>query len=222
MQFLLDSLRPHFPRDYDRHQQSREKSMQTAIKRVLNDGFTGLGYLENIKLRLNGRELTDIDLVVTEEATGTVLLCQIKYQDLYSADIHSRHVRTTRLKDQVGRWLGALKGWMNTVGDAGIRASFRLPKNFPLREVHLLVISKHYAYPLKDMAQNLNTTYASWIQFFNSIELIKRDVPQVRKLGDLFAMLKKTEAPGGQQEYLSEPRSEWIIRKLKFTIRQDQ
>ncbi|TIM70925.1 MAG: hypothetical protein E5Y58_13845 [Mesorhizobium sp.] len=55
MQFLLDSLRHHFPRDYDTHQQSREASLQTAIKRVLNEGFTDLRYHENIKLRLDGR-----------------------------------------------------------------------------------------------------------------------------------------------------------------------
>jgi hypothetical protein len=44
IQFLLDSLRHSFKSDYDKHQQSREKSMQVAIKRVLNDCFTELEY----------------------------------------------------------------------------------------------------------------------------------------------------------------------------------
>ena len=93
--------------------------MQTAIKRVLNDGFSGLEYLENIKIKLRGSEVTDIDLVVTEKATGTVLLCQLKYQDLYGADIHSRHIRTTRLKDHTSRWLASLTNWIGAVGDSG-------------------------------------------------------------------------------------------------------
>lgn len=221
MQFLLDSLRHHFPEDYDRHQQSREKSMQTAIKRVLNDGFAGLSYLENIKVKLNGRLKTDIDLVVTEERTGTVFLCQLKYQELYGSDLHAKHIRTTRLKNQVNHWLESIDDWIGTEGEAGIRASLRLPKNFPTLSVYRLVISKHYGYPLKDFARSNNTTYANWAQFINSIELVKKEMPDSQNLSDLIATLKRTEAPGGPQEHLPEPRVEWIINDLKFTVGQE-
>jgi len=220
MQFLLNSLRHHFPGDYNRHQLSREKSMQAAIKRLLNEGFVGLNYLENIKVRLDCRVLTDIDLVVTEESTGTVFLCQLKWQELYGADIHAQHVRTTRLKDQVNSWIASLDDWIGAVGETGVRRSLRLPKNFPTLSVCRLVISKHYAYTLKDSACNSDTAYANWIQFINSIVLVKKEHPTSRKLGDLFAILKKMEAPGGLQEHLAEPRTEWIIKNLKFTVMQ--
>ena len=42
-----------------------------------------------------------------------------------------------------------------------------------------------------------------------------------RKLLDLIAMLKKMEAPSGLQEHLAEPRVEWVINNLKFTVRQE-
>ena len=222
MQFLLDSLRFHFPGDYDRHQRSRERSMQLAIKRVLNDGFPGLTYLENIKIRLGGRVLTDIDLVAMEEATGTVFLCQLKHQELYGANLHSRQVRTTRLRDDTSRWLSSVANWIETVGETGIRQSLQLPRKFPPLSVYRLVISRHYAYPLKDLAQGDDTTYANWNQFFNAIELAKQQMPQDRKLADFMTLLKKYEAPGGTQEHLPEPDTEWIIRDLKFTIRQEQ
>lgn len=221
MQFLLNSLRHHFPGDYDKHQQSREKSMQTAIKRVLNEVFVDLNYLENIKVRFNGRVLTDIDLVITEESTGTVFLCQLKYQELYGSDIHAKYVRTKRLKDQANSWIASLDDWISAVGEAGVRASLRLSKKFPTLSVYRLIISKHYAYPLKDLAHNSDTACANWIQFINSIELIKMENPNNRKLGNLVEMLKMTEAPGGLQEHLAEPRSEWKINKLKFTVRQE-
>lgn len=222
MQFLLESLRHHFPKEYDRHQQSREKSMQTAIKRVLNQGFDGLLYRENIKIRQDGRVLTDIDLVAMEEDTGTIFLCQLKYQELYGADLHSKHIRTSRLKEQAGRWLASLEDWIGTVGEAGIRASLQLPKSFPTLSVYRLIISRHYGYPLKDLAQKDHTAYANWNQFFNSVELVKQEPSDRRKLGDVVAMLKKTEAPRGRQEYLVEPRSEWTIRTLKFTVIQEE
>ena len=220
MQFLLESLRHHFPDDYNQHQQSREKAMQAAIKRVLNAGFVGLKYLENIKVKLSGRLLTDIDLIVTEESTGTVLLCQLKHQELYGSDLHAKYARTTRLKDHVKTWLASLDDWVNAEGEAGIRASLRLSKNFPPISVHRLVISRHYGYPLKDLAQNTETAYANWTLFFNTIELVKKEMPDCRKLGDLVAKLK-AEASTVPQKHLAEPRSEWIIRNLKFTVKQE-
>ena len=185
-----DSLRHHFPDDYVRHQQSREKSLQTAIRRILNEGFEGLSYLENIKVRRNGRVLTDIDLVVIEEDTGTVFLCQLKHQELYGSDIHAKQIRTKRLKDQVNSWIASLDEWVCAVGEAGVRASLQLPKNFPTLSIYRLVISKHYGYPLKDLALDSNTAYANWIQFFNSIELVKKENTNIGKLADLVAMLK--------------------------------
>ena len=185
--------------------------MQVAIKRVLNEGFIGLEYLENIRVRLDGRMLTDIDLVVTEEDTGTVFLCQLKYQELYGADLHAKHIRTTRLKEQVNRWLASIDEWISAVGEAGIRISLRLPKSFPRLAVYRLVISKHYGYSLKDLAHNTETAYANWVQFVNSVELVKKEMPESRKLGDLVAMLKKMEAPSGLQKHLAEPKTEWVI-----------
>ncbi|MGF6872726.1 hypothetical protein [Paraburkholderia sp. MM5477-R1] len=221
MQFLLNSLRHHYPRDYDKRQQSREKSMQTAIKRVMDDAFSGLAYLENIKIRLGGRELTDIDLVVMEESTGAVFLCQLKYQDIYGADLRSKHARTTRLRDQTIRWLTSLDEWIEAVGEAGVRASLRLPRRFPTLRVYRLVITKHYSFPLKDVAHKVDTAHANWLQLFNSIELLKLKLPDGHTLADLVAMLKSMEAPGGQQAHHHEPRSEWIIDSIKFTITQD-
>lgn len=221
MQFLLDSLRHHYPKEYDRHQQSREKTMQVAIKRVLNGGFDGLSYRENVKVRMGGRVVTDIDLVVMEPATGTIFLCQLKHQDLYGADLASKHIRTSRLKDQVSRWLTTLEDWIESVGEAGIRSSLQLHRHFPPLSVYRVVISRHYGYPLRELAKKDHTAYANWNQFFNSIELIKQGMTK-GTLVDLIGMLKKTEQPGGIQEYSYEPKSEWRIRNLKFTVRQDQ
>lgn len=221
MQFLLNSLRHHFTRDYDKHQASREKSMQTALKRVLNQGFDGLSYMENIKIRLDGRVLTDIDLIIIEKSTGIVFLCQLKYQELYGSDVHAKHVRTERLKNQINSWITSVDLWIDAVSEAGVRASLRLPKYFPTLSVYRLIISKHYSYPLKDLANSSDTVHANWIQFCNSIELLKMERPDSRKLCDLVATLKRTEAPGGPQEHLAEPQSEWIINSLKFTTRQE-
>ncbi len=221
MLFMLNSLRHHFPEDYDKQQQLREKSMQAATRRVLDQVFVELNYLENIKVRLNGRLLTDIDLVVTEESTGTVFLCQLKHQELYGSDIHAKHLRTKRLKDQINSWNASIDNWIGVVGEAGVRASLQIPKNFPPLSVYRLVISKHYAYPLKSLTFNSDTACVNWIEFFNSVVTVKMKKNKSRKLGDLVTLLKKVDTPDDLPEFLSEPRSEWVINNLKFTIRQE-
>jgi len=223
MQFLLNSLRHHFPRDYSINQQSREEAMRAAIKRLLNGGFVGLNYLGNIKIRLDGSMLTDIDMVVTEESTGTIFLCQLKWQELYGADVQAQNIRATRLKDQVNSWIASLDDWIAGVGEGGVRRSLRLPKSFPPLSVYRLIISKHYCYPLKDLKYGNDTAYANWIQLFNSIELVKKESPspESRKLSAIVAMLKRMEAPAGPQEHLAEPRTEWIIKNLRFSVRQE-
>lgn len=221
MEFLLQSLRHHFPAEYNRHQQSREKSMQMAMKRVLNSGFKGLQYLDNIKLRSEGKLLTDVDLVVMEERTGAVLLCQLKHQELYGEDFISRHNRGAHLKEEVARWLAAVDGWVASVGEAGIRSSFRLAKIFLSPSIFRVVVSRHHGYPIKSLAQRADTAYSTWDQFFNSIELLKAQDSADRGLLDLVTIMKRMESPGGEQQHADEPSVEWIIRDLKFTVRQE-
>jgi hypothetical protein len=47
IQILLNGLRHHFPDDYNSNQQTREASIQRAIKRILRDSFEGLGGVIN-------------------------------------------------------------------------------------------------------------------------------------------------------------------------------
>lgn len=79
VQYLLDSLRYHFPGEYDQNQRTREKSMQRAVRRVLDAIIPRLEYRDNVHLRKGGKMLTDIDVVVLEPATGVAVLIQLKH-----------------------------------------------------------------------------------------------------------------------------------------------
>jgi len=108
VRFLLESLRFHYPKEYDKHQRGREASMQCAVRRVLDETFRDLEYRENVTLKLGGRTLTDIDLVVLEKRTGLVILCQLKHQELFGSDLHAKRLRGDRLKKEVRAWIEAL------------------------------------------------------------------------------------------------------------------
>jgi hypothetical protein len=220
MQFLLNSLKHHFPREYDTHQRTRESAMQAAIKRVLNGGFAGLEFVENVKLKRSSRTLTDIDLVAAEPGTGVVLLMQLKHQDLFGMDFHARHLRTTRLNEQVERWLEVVKDWAGTTEDAVIRKTLRLSDSTVPARLYRVIVTRHYGYSLGNVAHAPDIAFANWNQFFNAIRLVKQSID---KPGLLDLILKLREGVElAKQAHLSEPRSEWIIGDLKFTTVQEE
>jgi hypothetical protein len=220
MQFLLDSLRQHFPRHYDENQRGREKSMQIAIRRILDDVFCGLEYRDNVRLRLDRRTLTDIDVVVLEPATGAILLIQLKHQDIYGMDIHSRHARGVRLKQQSEKWLAAVREWVDRSADADIASALRLPRNFPPPHMYRVLLARHFGYPVADLDRQPDFAFANWNQFYNAT-LQARQTPGQPTLADFVTLLQGGESPGGPQHHHAGPRSEWIINELSFTTRQE-
>jgi hypothetical protein len=219
MQFLLDSLRHRFPEDYDRNQQSREKSMQAAITRHLNGCLDALEYRENVKVRINGKIRTDIDLVILDKQSGCILLMQLKSQDSYGHDLHAKQVRTSRLKEQVSDWLKTLQEWTDTAELAEVRSSLRLPKEFPPPRIHKVVISKHYASALNEIAAATDTICATWLQLFNALVIVERRPAQDRSLENLLRVLGDAACPGGPKSYFNGPDTDWILNDLVYAVR---
>lgn len=175
VRYLLESLRFHHSKEYDIHQQGRELSMQRGVRRVLNDAINGLGYRDNVVLRIDKRALTDIDLVVLESRTGLVILCQIKHQELYGADLHAQRVRGDRLSKQASVWIKTVDEWIKNTQGKRIRDTLQLPKEFPEPIVRKLLISRHYSYPLKDIISREDEYHCNWPNLVNATLIAKKD-----------------------------------------------
>lgn len=220
VQFLLGSLRYHFPADYNKMQQLREASLRRAVKRVLLELFGGLCYSDNVRLRIPGRVLTDADFVASDASTGTVLLFQLKHQELYGADLHARRMRTARLQQEVGHWLQAVSEWLRTVGPDGLRSALRLSKSFPTPTVHFLILGRHYVFPVRELAREEHVHYGTWDQFYNAAQLVKARSAKSAKIEDLLTALDATVAPAGAQHHSWEEPVRWTVDDLSFVIRQ--
>ncbi|MDM5103462.1 hypothetical protein [Aeromonas salmonicida] len=216
VRYMLESLRFHFPKDYDKNQANREGSFQRACKRVLNEVFKGLDYLENIKIRVNGQTMSDIDLVVLEKRTGTILLIQLKHQELYGSDIHAKTIRTNRLNKQVSNWMDVVEKWIHLAGQQVIKSTLKLESDWPKDlNVYRMVLSRHYAHSLKSIVNGDDATYANWPQFYNCNQIVKRDCSRP-SLNDLVCLLKKNQVELNGVDYLEEPATHWKVNKLEF------
>lgn len=221
-QFMLEALRYHFPREYDQHQRKREASMQRALARILDADFGGLDYRQNITLRVEGRTLTDIDLVVTDNSFGVIFLVQLKFQDLYGGDLRAERTRSERLLAEADRWLSAVEKWLASVGHDRIKSALRLPKKFEISQVYRLIVTRHFAHPLSRLQLDEHTAYATWLQLVNAVELMKRDQGSIKTLSGLFRMLRKHVVAAPVQEHQSEDATEYNLDSLKFVVRQGE
>ncbi|EHK9186206.1 hypothetical protein VXI04_004480 [Vibrio vulnificus] len=221
VRYLLESLRFHFPKDFDKNQASRETAFQRACVRVLNNTYSGLEYRENVKFRLNGQVLSDIDLVVLQKSTGTILLIQLKHQELYGSDIHAKSTRNARLNKQIQSWMSAVNKWKDHVGSKGVRETLGIKGSEWPQDLNIyrIALSRHFVHSLKSMVFEEDTAFANWPQFYNSNQIVQRDCSEPT-LDDLVATLRMHQYQPEMVTHLEEPTTQWIIGDLKFKTSQ--
>ena len=172
--FLLNSLRFHFPKDYDRNQQTREGAMQRALRRLLNETLPGLTLVDNVVIRRNGKRVTDIDFAAVDDVEGTVILFQLKHQDAYGGDVRKRSNRSARLKKEVEHWLHATRAWLEDE-PSELKRALRLRKEAKCEHIYLVVIAKHFAHFLSTVDLREDAAYATWVQFFDALTRLQSE-----------------------------------------------
>ena len=188
--FLLESLRYNFPGEFDRHQRTREASMQRALRRMLAQEFPELTFRENIRIRRGRQVATDIDLVVIEPGTATAMLLQLKHQDAYSGDMKRRNSRSRRLVAETSGWLSAVQSWLAEAGPLEIASTLQLKQTSAIHRFHIVAVCRNYAHFLHPLAEHPQFAYANWMQFHDALVRM-RPQGDLRTLSGLFGVLRR-------------------------------
>lgn len=215
--FLIESLKFHFPSDFDKNQTTREESLRRAAIRVLSTDMVDLEFLQEIKIRSNGAIATDIDLVIIERSTGSIVLCQLKHQDSYGMDVGGEILRSQRLIKQVRNWLDIVHAWSTNDHDV-IRSSLQLPKSFVLSQIYTLTIARHFAHPLRDVCKlQLGDLYCNFVQLIDCLSVLRGSNDRTWK-----ALAHQLQSIPVQQANMRAPRrpiDKWRIGNVKFSVR---
>jgi hypothetical protein len=99
------------------------------------------------KLRRDGRVVTDIDAAIFDNATGDLVLFQLKWQDFTSSSIRTQRSKAKNFSDQVQGWAKKTASWIDQFGAAALcRAlKIRLPTGVGLRYIRLMAIGRSNA-----------------------------------------------------------------------------
>ena len=218
MEFLLGALRRAYPREYDAHQQLREGSFQTAVEGLLGSSFPNLEMRRNIKLRREGRELTDVDLAVIDLQQGHLLLIQLKFQDVTRGDFRVEASRIGRFRDESVRWLDTVSQWLSSTDVQTLRSTFRIPRGMRINRIRKLILARHQAWSLRSVRLDDDTVFASWNQLINTVQLMEQQQGDFRTLNGLHAILRTFIVDAPDRYHLDEGAVEYVLDSLKFAV----
>lgn len=185
-EFLLESLRYHFPSEYEKHQHTRESAMQKSLRRLLAQSFPTLEFRENTRIRRDRRVVTDIDFVAIDSVSHTAILFQLKHQDHYGGDTKKRSNRAQALKQETEAWLKRVNEWLNEAPRQQVYATLQLKKSVRIERFHTVAVAKNFAHFLSPLAADQNFAYANWIQFYDAIARLNITHPESKTLGAYF------------------------------------
>lgn len=218
MEFMLESLKKNYPRDYSANQRSREASMQRALTELMAEHFPDVLVRSNVNLRVRGKVLTDVDLAVFDPEFGDLILFQLKYQDCHGVDIKAGNSRMSRFLSESISWLEAVKQWPGT-GDPGVlRNAFRLPRNAQVTRVRKLIVARHHAYPLASIALDDDVAFGTWMQLFNACEVMRASQGGIRSIKGLFALLRRHVVGAEVRFHQRERPSCYKLGEVEFEV----
>jgi hypothetical protein len=161
--FLLSDLEKRHSKDWFRAANNREKRWLGELKlffqperwQVVN---------RNVRLKMNGKDLTDIDFMVFDADRNQLGIFQLKWQGPITVDNRARRSAGRNLLEQGNLWIERVLNWLelNCISELGKRAGLKLDGQ---TKVKLFVIARYNAFFTGFSRQDLRATWADWNHF---------------------------------------------------------
>jgi hypothetical protein len=99
------------------------------------------------KLRRDGQIVTDIDAAILDNATGDLVLFQLKWQDFTSSSVRTQRSKAKNFRDEVQGWAKKTASWIDQFGVHALcqALKLKLPAGTELRYVRLIAIGRSNA-----------------------------------------------------------------------------
>src|SRR5207253_2417129 len=135
--------------DWDRALDAREAIFRDDLYQCLTaqDSSRFFATPGGIKLRKDGRVVTDIDAVIYDRTTGDLALFQLKWQDAFGASLSKRSSGAKNFTAGAQQWVDTVSQWLLMKEDHEIRGHFGLKeRTAPPLKVRLFVLGRFAAH----------------------------------------------------------------------------
>ncbi|WP_404362384.1 hypothetical protein ACIHQR_21155 [Corallococcus coralloides] len=163
--FMLKALRRSFERDWDKAVYHREKIFRDDIYSLFPQESI-IKMQSNVRLRVQGQVVTDIDAITLDLYTGEIGLFQLKWQDPFATSMTERSSRKANFLAEAQKWIDAVSKWVLERGLEQLGKDLGLPaaKARNISSAHLFVIGRNFAHFSSVEAPDERAAWGHWPQ----------------------------------------------------------
>lgn len=120
--------------------------------------------LDGVKLKLDGKTITDIDFVAYDTRYSSVILFQLKWQQPFVGDDKVRRNNASSLVDDSNKWIADVVGWIDAVGVNGLKERLSIKTDATL-SIHLAVLGRYHAHFTSANGHDSRAVWCDWGNF---------------------------------------------------------
>jgi hypothetical protein len=186
--FLLKDLEARHPDDWFRAANKREDRWLRELTLIF--GPQRWSTVErNVKLRSNGRTVTDVDFLAYDKTSNELAIFQLKWQRPVGMDNRARRSAGRNLVNQGNKWVEAVSTWLGLHGarELAVRAGIEV---LPDLRIRLFVVARYNAFFSGFAEHDSRAVWTDW----NHLSRVRLESPRasVFELADL--LIEQMEA----------------------------
>jgi hypothetical protein len=160
--FLWSGLRRRYAKEWFDAANLRE----SRWIRELRAEFTAPRWhcLDGVKLKRNGKTITDIDFVAHDACCNSVILFQLKWQQPFVSDDKVRRNNASTLVNDSNKWISDVVRWVDDAGTIGVKDRLSIRTDSDLR-VYLVVLGRYHAHFTSSQIQDRRAVWCDWGNF---------------------------------------------------------
>lgn len=184
--YLTRSLKFHYESDYFNAVNHREQVFKNDLY-TLFDSENLVCVNRNINLKLKGKLITDIDALIYDANSKTVLLIQLKWLDDFGASMKMRYSMSKNFYGSSIKWIDKVSNWIKEreIFEL-IKDDIRGIKQDEVESIELLILGRNFSH-FSDQKEDKRATWCSW---YTLIRLITENVNYKK---DIKLLLKKIQ-----------------------------
>ncbi|VBS64399.1 hypothetical protein [Burkholderia pseudomallei] len=160
--FLWAELRRRYEKDWFEAANRRESRWVAELRAQFATPHWHC--FDGVKLKRDGKTITDIDFVAYDASCSSVILFQLKWQQPLVGDDKVRRNNASNLVDDSNKWIADVVGWIEAAGANGLKGRLAIKTNAAL-SIHLVVLGRYHAHFTSASGHDSRAVWCDWGNF---------------------------------------------------------
>jgi hypothetical protein len=190
--FMLRNLRNRYRADWDKAVNDRERVFRDDLRSLFKEPNFSVSE-SGIRIR-DGADLvtTDIDATVFDRTTGTLMLAQLKWHDLFGSSVRERESRRKNLAE-ANLWVNKVTRWLSTRSGEEVLQALSI-RGGDLNKLVVAVIARNAS---RFSGETGRSTDAVWCTFPSVVRFVHEWSSKDDVIAELATHFSKSEVRQG-------------------------